>query len=131
MKDQSVGDERDSACQSGEHAWHVRIRELGPMVSNEMCLSRHGKRAAPNAKGKKTQGRPKQLGQIESDWRRNGLKWVCVNEGSPRPGYPVFMVLYEPEELDRTGAQSTRSSDEAGNDRGAKGCRTVEKINQI
>ena len=35
-------------------------------------------------------------------------------------------IREEAKEPIRTGAQSTRSSGEAGNDRGAKGCRKVE-----
>ena len=54
----------------------------------------------------------------------DGMVWksLCRNQGDP-PGQVVFMAKW-PEEPP-SGSQSVRSSDEAGNDRGAKGRRKV------
>jgi len=54
----------------------------------------------------------------------DGMVWKssCCNQGDPA-GQVVFMAKWSEEPPD--GSQSVRSSDEAGNDRGAKGRRKV------
>ena len=66
------------------------------------------------------QARPEQEASPEDggawgDWRRNVRKCWFVNQGD------LFRCCKE-----RNRSQSPRSSDEAGNDRGAKGDRKVE-----
>lgn len=56
-----------------------------------------------------------EVGGAWGDWRRNVWKYLFVNQGDLR------WCLQE-----RRRSQSPRSSDEAGNDRGAKGDRKVE-----
>lgn len=57
-------------------------------------------------------------GQHADGWRRNGRKSCCHNQGDP----PVPVGAYGKQSAYSTGgSQSVRSSDEAGNDRGAKG----------
>jgi hypothetical protein len=57
-------------------------------------------------------------GRRADGWRRNGRKSSCNNQGDPP--VPVDALGKQSAHL-AGGSQSVRSSDEAGNDRGAKG----------
>ena len=107
-----------------ERAGQTRSLEPTPKRQNWRRSLDRGGRPTRRAEGKRLVKRRKARRQLSHAWRQNGEKrWRDKQRTSP-PEALVFMLVRAEEPTG--GSQSARSSDEVGNDHGAKGRRKVK-----
>ena len=97
----------------------------GPSLLREGGTAQAGPRPKVTVTAAKKESERRKPGTDTRDgWRRNDGKDEREKLGTARRDKTVFMLARAEEPPE--GCQSVRSSDEAGNDRGAKGRRKVE-----